>query len=214
MAMRGTTLRFWSESVSYRLDLHAGVLWRGEERLKVPPKEWKALCHLVQNAGKLIEKHELVEVVWGATAGDGGVGKVIGSLRSILGDDKQQPRFIETHHARGYRFIGRTDDAPFDRTSPTHESLSSSGAPLIEVASRADVERFDQKYIAIAKSQRDRAMPGKRSEIADKLKIDVLRDDVFPEDIYPSTRSARLRNRLRDAWSSFILRFRRNNWRR
>jgi DNA-binding winged helix-turn-helix (wHTH) protein len=106
--MEQQDIRFRAASTAiYRLDLRGGVLWRDEERVHVPPKEWRALCYLAQKPGELVDTNEIVDAVWGkgAAAPYGGVGKVVGHLRRIFGDTMEKPAFIETVHARGYRFV-------------------------------------------------------------------------------------------------------------
>jgi predicted ATPase len=63
---------------------------------------------------QLVTKGELLKAVWPGTFVDEGVVKVtIRQLRDVLGDDPKSPRFIETAHRRGYRFIGRiTETVP------------------------------------------------------------------------------------------------------
>ncbi len=64
------------------------------------------LHHLLAHAGQLVTKRELFEAVWPDTAvGDSVLTVAIGELRRVLGDDPRAPRFIETVHRRGYRFL-------------------------------------------------------------------------------------------------------------
>src|SRR5215470_8761939 len=51
----------------YRLDLHAGRLWHGEEPVALRPKAWALLCYLAERPGILVTKDELHMAVWGDT---------------------------------------------------------------------------------------------------------------------------------------------------
>ena len=51
----------------------------------------------------------------GVFVGDGALKVCIREIRRALGDDAQAPRFIETAHRRGYRFI-----APVTQSSGEH----------------------------------------------------------------------------------------------
>jgi DNA-binding winged helix-turn-helix (wHTH) protein len=93
---------------SFRLDLVNECLWRNEQAIAIPPKEFAVLLYLVRNPGRLVTKDELIEAVWPETIVTDGVLKVsIRKIRAMLDDDSKSPQFIETAHRRGYRFIGR-----------------------------------------------------------------------------------------------------------
>jgi predicted ATPase len=65
------------------------------------------LNQLVGRPGQLITKEELLNSVWPETfVGDAVLKVAIRQLREALDDDPKSPRFIETAHRRGYRFIG------------------------------------------------------------------------------------------------------------
>jgi pimeloyl-ACP methyl ester carboxylesterase len=61
---------------------------------------------LVMQAGTPVSKDDLFASVWSGTAvSDDALTSCIQELRRALGDDSKQPRFIETRHRRGYRFV-------------------------------------------------------------------------------------------------------------
>ncbi len=63
------------------------------------------LCEtLLRHAPQLLDRDTLLDEVWGRTALSANVlPQTISELRQALGDNAQQPRFIETVHRRGYR---------------------------------------------------------------------------------------------------------------
>lgn len=64
------------------------------------------LSYLVRHPGVLVTKEELTDAIWpGTFVGDGVLKVIVRQLRKALDDDPKQPRFIETAHRRGYRFI-------------------------------------------------------------------------------------------------------------
>ena len=64
------------------------------------------LNHLLGRPGQLVSKEELLNAVWPETfVGDAVLKVAIRQLREALDDDPKSPRFIETAHRRGYRFI-------------------------------------------------------------------------------------------------------------
>jgi len=99
----------------YRLDPASGHVYRGDAVVPLTPKAFALLHHLVRHAGRLVTKAELMAAVWpDVFVGDAVLKSSIRELRKALGDDPQQPRYIETAHRRGYRFV-----APVVTTEPT-----------------------------------------------------------------------------------------------
>src|SRR5262247_3952316 len=90
----------------FRLDLRDERLWRGHAATPLSPKTFEVLRCLVSQAGHLVTKDALLEAVWPATVVSESILTVaIRTLRRVLGDQARTPRFIETVHGRGYRFI-------------------------------------------------------------------------------------------------------------
>jgi len=76
--------------------------------IKLRPKAFALLNHLVGHPGQLVTKEELLNVVWPETfVGEAVLKVTIRQLRDALDDDPKSPVFIETAHRRGYRFIGQ-----------------------------------------------------------------------------------------------------------
>ena len=91
---------------TYHVDRADERLYRGKKTLVLPPKAFAVLCYLLEHAGQLVTKDELLDAVWPDVAVSEGVLKVsIRQLRKVLWDTATAPRFIETVHRRGYRFI-------------------------------------------------------------------------------------------------------------
>ena len=91
----------------FSLDLINECLWRGSEEIRIRPKAFAVLNYLVNRSGQLVTKEELLNAVWPETfVGDAVLKVTVRQLREVLEDDPKSPRFIETSHRRGYRFIG------------------------------------------------------------------------------------------------------------
>jgi DNA-binding winged helix-turn-helix (wHTH) protein len=66
------------------------------------------LAALLSRPGEVVTRRELAEQVWGSETFvdfEQGLNFAIRHIRSVLGDDAEQPRFLETVPKRGYRFI-------------------------------------------------------------------------------------------------------------
>ena len=83
------------------------------------------LGYLLERPGQFVTKGELLAAIWpGTSVSDGAVKACIRELRKVLGDDARTPKYIETVHRRGYRFI-----APLHSASPVQGSKSQVQSP-------------------------------------------------------------------------------------
>src|ERR671912_658807 len=113
--------------VRFRLDPPNERLWRGVEAIPLRPKAFAVLSHLVQRRGELVTKQQLLEAVWPDTfVGDAVLKDCIRQLREALSDDAASPRYIETAHRRGYRFIGNLTDESASVSAPSGSSAVAS----------------------------------------------------------------------------------------
>ena len=96
-----------------RLDTVNQLLWRGSRVIPLRQKSFAVLRYLLEHAGQLATKEELLRAVWPETYVSDIVLKVcIRELRHALGDQREAPQFIETVHRRGYRFIAPLSTNP------------------------------------------------------------------------------------------------------
>ena len=64
------------------------------------------LRFLIAHRDRLVTKEELLEGVWpGTFVGPNALTRAVAQLRKALGDDADEPRYVETVARRGYRFI-------------------------------------------------------------------------------------------------------------
>jgi DNA-binding response OmpR family regulator len=91
--------------------------------LDIPPKAFSVLCLLVRNHERLVTKDELLDAVWGHRHVSESVLKtIVNQLRSQLDDDPRTPRYIETLHRRGYRFVAQVTPVTAVRPRPPETS--------------------------------------------------------------------------------------------
>jgi TolB-like protein len=90
----------------FRFEPTTGRLWRGPQEVNLTPKAAAVLGALLDRPGELVAKQELFASVWQDTiVSDDALVACVQELRRALADDPRQPRFIETRHRRGYRFL-------------------------------------------------------------------------------------------------------------
>jgi len=95
----------------YRLDAVERVLLRDGQPVTLPPKDLETLLVLVEKAGHIVEKEELLEKVWpGVFVEEGNLARHIFNLRQVLGDTADGRKYIETIPKRGYRFVAAVDE--------------------------------------------------------------------------------------------------------
>ena len=98
------------------VDAGAHTVLRAGQPQTIEPKAFSVLLVLLRHKGELVTRDDLLDDVWGHRHVTPGVlTRVIAQLRHVLGDDSQHPRYIQTQHALGYRFIGlprRDSDYP------------------------------------------------------------------------------------------------------
>ena len=94
-------------SAAPRLDPVNQCIWWGERRVELSANAFHLLAYLVERPQMLVTKDELLDAVWQEThVVDAVLSVTVIQLREAFGDDPRQPRFIETVHGRGYRWIG------------------------------------------------------------------------------------------------------------
>jgi DNA-binding winged helix-turn-helix (wHTH) protein len=90
----------------FRLDLERRGLYRGQQRVRLTSKPLETLIFLVENRGRIVEKQELLDVVWKDTfVTEDTLVHAVREIRRALKDDKDNPRFVQTVPRRGYRFV-------------------------------------------------------------------------------------------------------------
>jgi len=90
----------------FRLDVMEERLWHGDKSVRLGHKALSVLQLLVSRPGQLVTKEALLASAWPNTAvSDAVLTTAMRELRHALADEARVPRFVETVHGRGYRFI-------------------------------------------------------------------------------------------------------------
>lgn len=95
----------------FRLSVPDRILERNGERVQLTPKVIDTLFLLVEHAGQVVTKKELMKGVWpDVTVVESGLTRNISALRKALEDGLEEGSFIETIPRRGYRFVGEVTE--------------------------------------------------------------------------------------------------------
>lgn len=111
----------------FSFDRNSRMLRRGEELVPLPPRAVAVLELLLERAGDVVPRQELIDTVWkDAFVTDTSLAEAVSFLRQTLGDDPQAPGYIQTVHRRGYRFIAPVTPPVAGEPSTASERISPS----------------------------------------------------------------------------------------
>lgn len=166
------------------VDAARGCIERGSTVMHVEPRVMDVLAVLVSGSNRTLSRDELIESVWGhPNVADEALSRCISLLRMALGDDRRNPRFIETVPKRGYRLIVPVE---ISHPGPTHIAV----LPFVNLSSDTGVqpladgltellisyasEQTTLRVTSRTSSMRYRDSPLRMSEIARKLDVTHL----------------------------------------
>lgn len=117
--MAANKLRFGT----FEVDLQARELRRNGLKLKLQEQPFQILASLLERPCEVVSREELRRRLWPEDTFvdfDNSLNAAVNRLREALGDDADNPRFIETLPRRGYRFIAAVQDlAPTEAATPS-----------------------------------------------------------------------------------------------
>ena len=118
--MSATTFRF----DEFEIDVARWQLRRGPRQIELQRRPFEVLLYLLRNRDRVVSHQELVNEVWNARAlSISSVPTAIRSVRRALLDDCDRPRFVQTIHGRGYRFVASVREtlaSSSDKTDSEH----------------------------------------------------------------------------------------------
>ena len=118
----------------FRLDGAERLLLRNGEVVPLTPKAFDVLLALVEQAGHLLGKEELLKTVWpDSFVEESNLADNVSRLRKALGDGENGQKFIETVPRRGYRFVAGVKE------------LSNESAAAVEPPSAKIAEPLNQR---------------------------------------------------------------------
>lgn len=94
----------------FHLDTDRELLTGADGTVGLRRQTYRLLLLLVERAPALVTRDELMDELWGHHAlSPNVIPQTVSELRQALGDDPQQPRYIETRHRRGYSFVATVE---------------------------------------------------------------------------------------------------------
>ena len=133
---------------SFRLLEEEKQLFDGEKQIPLTNRRFALLLILVQRAGEVVTKEEMIAKVWGGvTVEESNVSQQIYQLRLLLGDDARHQNFIETLPSIGYRFKAKVEREETEVVEEAEEAVSATGASL---PSRGEGPSKRRRHLALA----------------------------------------------------------------
>ena len=98
---------------TFEVDLRSGEVRKGGVKLKLSGQPFQVLAILLERPGEVVTREELQKRLWPDTFVDvdHNLNTAINKIREVLGDEADNPRFVETLPRRGYRFIAPVEGA-------------------------------------------------------------------------------------------------------
>lgn len=139
----------------FRLDPVNAQFWRGDKEIRLRRKTFDVLRYLVDHPGELVTKAALLDAVRAEViVSDSMPATCVAELRKALGDEAKTPRFIETVHRRGYRFISDVKIAATQELDPERPPPASNGPAPMVVGREQEMEQLQDWYSHVLQGQR------------------------------------------------------------
>jgi TolB-like protein len=121
----------------YTLDVARSSLRTADRDVQLRPRAFEVLCYLVENAGRLVTKEELIQTIWpNVTVTDEALTHCVSEARQAIGDGAQA--IIKTIPRRGYRFTAAVSQTiGTNAGGPSSAAAEIKGAPTASAAGRA-----------------------------------------------------------------------------
>jgi DNA-binding winged helix-turn-helix (wHTH) protein/tetratricopeptide (TPR) repeat protein len=189
----------------YSLDVEERRLCNAGEIVPLAPKAFDVLVALVQRAGTLVTKRELLDLVWRDVSVEEGVLSVyVSALRKSLGESVEGTAYIETVPRAGYRFSAgvKRREAPAEPlsmkwpigvlpTRPEVSELIGRGRTCLMAASRSEIPRAVEAFRSAIKLDPDYAAAHAGLAVAHCAEAELR--VAAPDVAYTSARAAALR---------------------
>src|SRR5215469_5729910 len=181
---------------AFEVDFQTGELFKHSRRIKLQTQSFLILASLLERPGEVLTREELCQKLWPSGVFvdfEVGLNAAINRLRSVLDDSPEKPRFIETLHRRGYRFIAPLERGGQERAAPRIGSLAV--LPLENLTGDAAQEYFADgitdslitrlaqigalRVISRTSAMHYKGTQKKLPEIASELNVDAIVEGSF-----------------------------------
>ena len=119
---------------SFVLDTAIRELSEDGAAVRIEPRIYELLLHLLENRDRVVSKDELLAAVWdGRIVSEASMSSAVRSLRKALGDDGRRQRCVKTMHGHGFRFVAPVVEAEVGREAATAETTGPGEPPAQDI---------------------------------------------------------------------------------
>src|SRR5436190_19866885 len=120
----------------FRLDRERRLLLgRDGVSIPLPSKAFDTLSYLVEHAGRVVDKNELMRTIWPNTAvEENNLNQNISLLRRLLGEVRGEHRYIATVPSRGFQFVAKVRLSNEPLTHEPTGTVSIAVRPFVNVS--------------------------------------------------------------------------------
>ena len=129
----------------FTVDLHSREVRKHGLRIQLQIQPFQVLQLLLERPEEVVTREELQKRIWPVDTFvdfDHGLNNAVKKLRQALGDDAEEPRFIETFSKRGYRFIGQIQNGAPPAAAKTAQEVIAASTPMEACALRPHRKAF------------------------------------------------------------------------
>ena len=149
------------------MNVQSGELRRSGVLLHLSPQPFRLLVLLASRSGELVTRDEIRDQIWGRDTYvdfEHGLNFAVNKVREALGDNRENPRYIETLPRRGYRFIAPVlSETQSASSEPAHHRrwrwILATGLAAIVVAAAISTVRLRQTFAAPLKIESIAVLP-------------------------------------------------------
>jgi Tol biopolymer transport system component/DNA-binding winged helix-turn-helix (wHTH) protein len=128
----------------FEADLETHELWKNGIKMKLGGQPFEILALLLNRPGQMVSREELQKEIWAADTFvdfNHGLNAAVNKLRETLSDSAEEPKYIETLPRRGYRFIGKIENAASELPVVKPIAVEGTRIEIPPMIARTPVER-------------------------------------------------------------------------
>jgi len=203
----------------FELNLDTEELRKSGTVIKLAPQPFRLLTLLANRAGQIVTREEIKEQLWGADTYvdfEQGMNHCVKQIRTVLGDNTENPLYVETLPRRGYRFlapvVSKNVLAPAPQIIKSQSGVQSGvlpslpaeelriGGSAVEAPSRKDVVVGESEALAV----RGKPVQGSHAHIGEEATSATAAAEALAPEI-ARLRESHSRTRLPLVWIVLLL---------
>ncbi len=126
---------------------------KSAQKKTLTPRAFDVLRYLIEHSHRVVEKSELFEQIWKEKfVTDNALTRAVTEIRHALGDSADSPRYVETIHKRGYRFIAKMNGGSRMQVIQMHEEENTTISGFAEPSVEATVSKAAKASRSLSKN--------------------------------------------------------------